>query len=152
MVIFGQKRIVFCKTKGGIFAWFSIKNGNFPLNLRWFQLIGKVLFNPFLAKNGFWRKFMVFQKKIGQNGAKINKYDSEYKKGVLLSNSRIGKSHQIKPIYSLSFTCLLYFLKKKSSFYRNFINFGVFLSENKYFRVKPHRIRVSWRGPICLEW
>ena len=55
-------------------------------------------FQPFSSEKWILAKIYGFSKKIGQNGAKINKYDSEYKKGVLLSNSRIGKSHQIKPI------------------------------------------------------
>ena len=151
MVIFGQKRIVFCKTKGGIFAWFSIKNGNFPLNLRWFQLIGKVLFNPFLAKNGFWRKFMVFQKKSVKMEQKSISMILSTKRVFYYRIQELANPTKLNLFIALVLHAYCIFWKK-SSFYRNFINFGVFLSENKYFRVKPHRIRVSWRGPICLEW
>ena len=47
---------------------------------------------------------------------------------------------------------LTVFFEKNRHFIGILLILAFFLSENKYFRVKPHRIRVSWRGPICLEW
>ena len=101
LVLFWITPLAFFPPQGfGLYFWHSIlpevTENEDSVALRCFALWGFAL-----AKNGFWRIFMVFQKKKMRSKRSKNHswYDSGYKKGVI--KSRISKFHKIEPIYFL---------------------------------------------------